>query len=143
MSDAPPPTDSWSRFSTAYTACMMHALKLRPKYWSLVDTYVDLGTIYVDAPIEIRALAQEDRHRILKTLEVQAAPDAVPGFPNLQMCKILKISGRCMSRLFMRHMCRILKIKCLSQLLIRQTEMRRILMSEPAPHTSAERRYVS
>ena len=36
---------------------MMLALKLRPKYGSLVDTYVDLGTsdrIYVEAPNEFK-----------------------------------------------------------------------------------------
>ena len=77
MSDTPPATASWSRFLTAPTACMMLALKLRPKYWSLVDTYVDLGTIWADAPIEIRVQSKEDRLQILKTLEAQAAPNAV------------------------------------------------------------------
>ena len=42
-----------------------------------MDTYVDLGTIFANALIEIRAQAQEDRLQILKTLEAQAAPDAV------------------------------------------------------------------
>ena len=44
MGDAPPATDSWSRFLTAQTAFMMLTLKLRQKYGSLVNTYVDLGT---------------------------------------------------------------------------------------------------
>ena len=87
-----------------------------------MDTDIDLGTIYADAPIEIRARAQEDRLRILKTLEVQAAPNAV-----VSESPILKISGRCMSRRFIRQMCRILKIRCLSRLLMPKTEMRRIL----------------
>ena len=34
---------------------------------------VDLGTIWADAHIEIRALAQEDRVQIRKTFEAQAA----------------------------------------------------------------------
>ena len=42
-----------------------------------MDTYVDLGMIWADTPIEIRARAQEDRLQILKRLEAQAAPDAV------------------------------------------------------------------
>ena len=49
------------------------AFKLRPKYGSLVNTYVDLGTIWADALIEIRAQAQEDRPQVLKSLEAQAA----------------------------------------------------------------------
>ena len=56
---------------------MILALKLRPKYGDLVDGYVDLGILYADAPIQIRARAQEDRLQILKRLEAQAAPDAV------------------------------------------------------------------
>ena len=64
---------------------MSLALKLLQKYGSLVDTYVDLGTIWADAPIEIRARAQEDRLQILKRLEAQAAPDAViSGSPDVQ-----------------------------------------------------------
>ena len=79
MGDVPPPaTDSWSRFLAAQTACMNLALELRPKYGrSMVREYVDLGTIFADAPIEIRALAQEDRLQMLKRLEAQAAQDAV------------------------------------------------------------------
>ena len=77
MSDVPPATDSWSRILTAQTGCMILALKLRPKYGDLVDGYVDLGILYADAPIQIRARAQEDRLQILKRLEAQAAPDAV------------------------------------------------------------------
>ena len=53
------------------------ALELCPMYWRMVDTYDDLGMIFADAPIEIRAQAQEDRLQILKRLEAQAAPDAV------------------------------------------------------------------
>ena len=37
----------------------------------------DLGALWADAPIETRALAQEDSFQILKRLEAQAAPDAV------------------------------------------------------------------
>ena len=78
MGDAPPPaTDSWSRFLAAQTACMNLALELRPTYGSMVFRYVDLGTIFADAPIEIRARAQEDRLQMLKRLEAQAAEDAV------------------------------------------------------------------
>ena len=43
----------------------------------MVREYVDLGTIFADAPIEIRARAQEDRLQMLKRLEAQAAQDAV------------------------------------------------------------------
>ena len=117
------------------------ALKLRLTYGSLVNTYVDLCTIWADAPIEIRALAQEDRLQILKTLEAQAAPDAVVSeSPDVQIpqnkrqmsepalhtpvlhtpvCRILKISCRCLSRLLIRQMRRILKMscRCLSRLL--------------------------
>ena len=77
MGDAPPSpaTDSWSRFLTAQTACMNLALELRPTYGSMVNTYVDLGTIFAYASIEIRA--QEDRLPILKRLEAQGAQDAV------------------------------------------------------------------
>ena len=53
------------------------ALELRLTYWSMVLEYVDLGTIFADAPIEIRALAQEDRLQMLKRLEAQATQDAV------------------------------------------------------------------
>ena len=68
MGDAPPPaTDSWSRFLAAQTACMNLALELRPTYGSMVREYVDLGTIFADAPIEIRARAQEDRLQMLKS----------------------------------------------------------------------------
>ena len=110
-------------------------LELRPTYGSMVNTYVDLSTLWADAPIEIRAQAQEDRLQILKRLEAQAAPDAVvselPDVQNpqnkqpisepalhtpdvqdpqnklqmsepaliRQMCRILKISSRCLSRL--------------------------------------------
>ena len=42
-----------------------------------MDTYVDLGTIFANALIEIRAQAQEDRLQILTTLEALEAPDAV------------------------------------------------------------------
>ena len=56
---------------------MILVLKWRLKYWSLVDTYVDLTTMYDEAPIEFKALAQEDRLQILKTLEAQATPDSV------------------------------------------------------------------
>ena len=77
MSNVPPATDPWSRFLTAQTASMMLALKLCLKYRSSVDTYVDLGTIFANALIEIRAQAQEDRLQILKTLEALEAPDAV------------------------------------------------------------------
>ena len=56
---------------------MMLQLKLLPKHGSLVEPYVDLGTIYAEAAIEFKARAQEDRLQILKSLEVQAAPDAV------------------------------------------------------------------
>ena len=52
-------------------------LELRPTYGSMVNTYVALSTLWADAPIEIRAQAQEDRLQILKRLEAQAAPDAV------------------------------------------------------------------
>ena len=55
---------------------MMLVLMLRQKYGRLMDTYVNL-IIYADAPIEIRARAQEERLLILETLEAQAAPDAV------------------------------------------------------------------
>ena len=54
----------------------MLVLMLRQKYGRLMDTYVNL-IIYADAPIEIRARAQEERLLILETLEAQAAPDAV------------------------------------------------------------------
>ena len=41
--------------------------------------------MFANAPIEIRARAQEDRLQILKTLEAQAAPDAVVSeSPDLQ-----------------------------------------------------------
>ena len=53
------------------------ALNLRPTYGSLVDTYVDVSTIWANTPVEIRAPAHEDRLQILKRLEAQAAPDAV------------------------------------------------------------------
>ena len=56
---------------------MNFALKLCLTYGSLMNTYVDLGTIWADAPMEIRARAQEDRLQILKTLEAPAAPAAV------------------------------------------------------------------
>ena len=78
-----------------HIACIVLALKLRPKYGALSDTFVDLIGICADAPIEIKARAHEDRLVILKTSEAQAAPDAWL-FPNRQMCKILKISGRCL-----------------------------------------------
>ena len=52
------------------------ALELRPTYGSMVREYVDLGTIFADAPIEIRARAQEDRLQMLKRLEAQATQDA-------------------------------------------------------------------
>ena len=35
------------------------AIELRPTYGSMVNTYVNLGTIFADAPIEIRAQAQQ------------------------------------------------------------------------------------
>ena len=64
----------------------MRALKLRPKYGSLVDTYVDLCTIWADAFIEIRAQAQENRLQILKIFEAHPAPDAVvPESPDVQI----------------------------------------------------------
>ena len=58
--NAPPATDSWSRFISAHwqTACMMLALKSRPKYGSLVDTYVNFGMIFADTPIEMRTSFQ-------------------------------------------------------------------------------------
>ena len=39
---------------TVEAACMMLAIKSRPKYGSLVDTYFDIGMIIADAPIEMR-----------------------------------------------------------------------------------------
>ena len=44
------------------------ALKLHPTYGSLVDTHIDLGTIWAYAPIEIRTRAQEDRLQIHKKI---------------------------------------------------------------------------
>ena len=53
------------------------ALGFRPTYGGMVNTYVDLDTIFADAPIEMRARAQEDRLQILKRLEAHGAQDAV------------------------------------------------------------------
>ena len=82
MGDAPPPaTDSWSRFLAAQTACMNLALELRPTYGSMVREYVDLGTILADAPIEIRARAQEDRLQMLKRFRVHESPTQPQNHP--------------------------------------------------------------
>ena len=119
---------------------MMLALKLRPKYGSLVNTYVDLGTMWADAPIEIRARAQEDRLQILKTLEAQASPDAmVSESPDVQNpisepalhtpdVQDPKTSGRCLSRRLIRQMRRN-----------RQDPQNKLPMSEQALHSSAKR----
>ena len=80
----------------AQIACMNLALELRPTYGSMVWEYVNLGTIFADAPIEIRALAQEDRLQMLKRLEAQATQDAVVS--ESPVCEILRMSGRCLSR---------------------------------------------
>ena len=76
MRDITPVTDSWRRFSTANTAYIILKLNLCLKFWSLLDTYIDLSTIYADAPNEMKSLAQEDRLQIPKTLDAQTAPDA-------------------------------------------------------------------
>ena len=70
-------TDLWRRFRAANTACAMLALKLRPKFASLLDTLEDLTTVYAGASIEIKAEAQDDRLQLLQALEAQGAPDAV------------------------------------------------------------------
>ena len=70
-------TDLWRRFRAAHTACALIALKLRPKFASLLDTLEDLTTVYAGAPIEIKAEAQDDRLLLLQALEAEGAPDAV------------------------------------------------------------------
>ena len=70
-------TDLLLRFRAAHTACALLALKLRPKFASLLDTLEDLTTVYAGASIEIKAEAQDDRLQLLQALEAQGAPDAV------------------------------------------------------------------
>ena len=70
-------TDLWRRFRAAHTACTLLELKLRLKFASLLDTLQDLTTVYAEAPIEIKAEAQNDRLQLLQALEVHGAPDAV------------------------------------------------------------------
>ena len=41
------------------------------------DPNVNLSTIHAEASIEIKALAQEHRLQILKTLDAKVAPDAM------------------------------------------------------------------
>ena len=115
---------------------MMLVLILCQKYWSLVDTDMTLGKIFANAPIVIRAMAQEDRLQILKTLEDQAAPDAVvsksPDVQNPQNKRQMsepvlhppdvqdpQINCQCLGLLLICQMHRILKIscQCLSRLL--------------------------
>ena len=75
------------------------ASKVRP-CWSLVDTYVNLGTIYAEDPIEFKAQAQEDRLEILKTLGAQAAPHAVVSeSPNVQNPQNKRLMSNRMYRL--------------------------------------------
>ena len=68
-----------SSFSAAYTQCMVIALKLLLKYRCLLDTFVNLSTIYANAPMKIKALALQWHIEIdvSKTFESQAAPDAM------------------------------------------------------------------
>ena len=72
-------TDLWRLFRAAHTACVLLALKLRPKFRvaSLLDTLEDLTTVYAGAPIEIKFEAQDDRLQLLQALEAQGAPDVV------------------------------------------------------------------
>ena len=70
-------TDLLLRFRAAHTACALLALKLRPKFASLLDTLEDLTTVYAGAPIEIKAEAQDDRLLLLQALEAEGAADAV------------------------------------------------------------------
>ena len=51
-------------------------LKLHLRYRSLVDTFVHLSSMYANAFIEIKVLAQEDVLQILKR-SAQAASNAV------------------------------------------------------------------
>ena len=65
----------WRRFRAAHTACAL--LALSPKFMSLLDTLEDLTTVYAQAPIEIKAEAQDARLQLLQALEAQGASDAV------------------------------------------------------------------
>ena len=67
----------------------------------LLDAHVDLSTIYADTHIEIKALAHWHRKidfRFSKNWRLRRLQ--ILKFPNCQMCKILKISCRCLSWLF-------------------------------------------
>ena len=70
-------TDLWRLFRAAHTACVLLALKLHPKFGSLLDTLENLTTVYAGAPIEIKFEAQDDRLQLLQALEAQGAPDVV------------------------------------------------------------------
>ena len=70
-------TDLWRLFRAAHTACALLALKLPPKFASLLDTLEDFTTVYAWAPIEINSEAQDDRLQLLQALDAQGAPDAV------------------------------------------------------------------
>ena len=142
MGDAPPATDSWSRFLTAQTAFMMLALKLRPKYRSLVNTNVDLGTNPYDMgrrphwhgykKIDFRF----SKYWRLRRLQMQ-------WFPNRQMCKIFK----------KKRPMPALPEPAFDTLDVQDAQKKRPLsepapnthrlISEPDPHTSAKRHCVS
>ena len=70
-------TDLWRGFRAAHAACALLALKLRPKFASLLDSLEDLTIVYACAPIDRTIDSSYCRHWRLRGLQMRLYAESV------------------------------------------------------------------